>query len=78
MRETKTYLVVTFHTTAGAMEMEACARDGGIPGKLISAPRNVSHDCGIAFRADPEDRQRLEDLIRQEDLEVEGTHLLEL
>lgn len=78
MIKKKTYLVVTFFTTAGAMAMEAHAAASGIPGKLISAPRNLSSDCGIAFRTEPEQKETLESMIHRDDLEIEALHLLEM
>lgn len=74
----KTYLIVTFFTTAGAMAMEAHAATAGIPGKLISAPRKLSSDCGIAFRTDPEQKELLETMIHKDELEIEAIHLLEM
>lgn len=78
MREKKMYLIVTFFTTAGAMEMEAEAAKAGISGKLISAPRKLSSDCGIAFRTDPSYKETLEAMIEKENLEIEAIHSLEM
>lgn len=78
MRGKKQYLVVTFFTTAGAMAMEAQAANAGIIGKLISAPRNLSSDCGIAFRTEPEFREMLEAMIDKEELEIEAIYNLEM
>lgn len=78
MREKKTYLIVTFFTTAGAMAMEAEAARAGILGKLISAPRQLSSDCGIAFRTDPSYKEVLEKMIEKESLEIEAIHSLEI
>ena len=43
--------VVTYHTTAEAMATEKLCKELGLPGRLISAPRNVTADCGIAWCA---------------------------
>lgn len=78
MKEKKKYLIVTFFTTAGAMAMERYAAECGIEGKLISAPRSLSSDCGIAFRTEPEYRKQLEAMIEEEALEIEAVHCLEM
>lgn len=78
MIEKKKYLVVTFFTTAGAMAMEQQAGKAGIAGKLISAPRNLSSDCGIAFRTEPEYEEALKTMIHRKDLEIEAIHSLEM
>ena len=44
-------LVVTFYTTAGAIAAEQLCRKAGLEGKLISVPRCLTSDCGIAWSA---------------------------
>ena len=54
MREKSPRLIVTFHTTAGAIATEQLCRRLGLEGKLISVPRSITSDCGIAWSAPPE------------------------
>ena len=42
MRERKTWLVVTFHTTAAAIGMEKLCAAGGFGGGLMRGPRAVT------------------------------------
>lgn len=70
--------VVTFYTTAAAMALEAACRDAGIAGKLFSAPRSLSADCGIAWQSPPEQAEALKALIARENLETEGVYAVEL
>ena len=51
MREKEPQLVVTFYTTAEAMATERLCRQLGLPGRLISVPRELTADCGIAWAA---------------------------
>ena len=53
-------LVVTFYTTAGAIAAEQLCRKAGLEGRLISVPRCLTSDCGIAWSAPPETRAVLE------------------
>lgn len=76
MREKKLYLVITFHTTAAAMAMERLCREQALPGRLIPVPREITADCGMAWRAQPEDQSALEALAGQEGLETEGFYQL--
>ncbi len=46
----KPYQVLTFHTTAAAMELEVVCKQNGIPGRLVPVPRRLSAGCGIAWR----------------------------
>ena len=74
MREKKQRLVVTFPTTAAAMEMEAKCRQAGIEGKLIPVPRSLTADCGIAWRCEPETREAVEAILKESRLEAEGIY----
>ena len=51
MREKSPRLIVTFHTTAGAIATEQLCRRLGLAGKLISVPRCITSDCGMACAA---------------------------
>lgn len=74
MREKQPRIVVTFFTTAGAMEMEARCLQMGISGKLISAPRHLSSDCGIAFSAPMTEEAAIRALAESGKLEIEGIY----
>lgn len=67
-------VVVSFHTTAGAMAAEQLCRRQGLEGKLISVPRSITSDCGIAWSAPPELRPVLEEAFQRAGLEVAGFH----
>jgi len=67
-------LVVTFHTTAEAMATEALCRREGLSGKLISVPRCLTSDCGIAWSAPVEVREPLETRMHREGIDAAGFH----
>lgn len=75
MIEKKCWLVVTFHTTAGAMAMERICRNLGIPGRLIPVPRSITAGCGMAWRAEPCCKARIEAVLQEVD--SEGIYELE-
>ena len=68
--------VVSFHTTAGAMAAERLCRREGLEGKLISVPRSVTSDCGLAWSAPPELRATLERRFREAGVNAAGFHEL--
>ncbi len=78
MREKTVCVVVTFHTTAEAMATERVCREREIAGKLFSAPRSLSADCGIAWRGAPDTRTVLSDALKAENIEYAGFHEMEL
>ena len=55
MRETQKYVVISFHTTTAAFANEKYCKARGIPGRMISVPREMSAGCGIAWRMLPND-----------------------
>lgn len=76
MRQRRLRCVVSFHTTAGAMAAERLCRRKGLEGKLISVPRSVTSDCGIAWSAPPELREVLERCFQEAGIEAAGFHEL--
>lgn len=78
MREKAVRFVVTFHTTADAMAMEKFCKKRGIAGKLISAPRSISADCGIAWRSELEEAEAIKVAVAESGLEVQGMYELML
>ncbi len=71
MKKPDLCVVVTFYTTAAAMEWETACKTAGIPGKLISAPRELAADCGIAWRSPAVQKPSLETLARERELEFD-------
>lgn len=78
MREKKPFFVVTYYTTAEAMATERICKEKGIDGKLISAPRSVSADCGIAWRTVPENKELTIEALNEAEIEVQDFHDLML
>ena len=76
MRKKEPRVVVAFHTTADAMRAENICGNRGLEGRLISVPRSITSDCGIAWSAPPELREQLEALFNEAGLEVSGFYLL--
>ena len=72
MRTRVPRVVVTFHTTAESMKTERVCQTSGIEGRLISAPRALSADCGIAWSGPVETRQALERALADAGVEIAG------
>ena len=65
MRKPEARTVITFHTTAEAIATESACRRLGLEGKLISVPRSVTSDCGLAWSAPPELEARLREVLAE-------------
>ena len=76
MRAKGPRLVVTFHTTAEAMATEQLCRREDLPGKLISVPRCLTSDCGIAWSGPVKTRQSVEALLSSAGIDVVGFYEL--
>lgn len=76
MRQRQIQLVVAFHTTAAAIATEALCRRLGLAGKLISVPRQVTSDCGMAWSAPPTLRKTLETHLAEAGVETAGFYEL--
>ena len=49
MREKKPALIITFPSTAAAMEAESFCLEQGLPGRIIPVPREITAGCGLAW-----------------------------
>lgn len=77
MRKKIPSVVVTFHTTAEAMATEKLCRRRQIEGSLISAPRRLTADCGIAWCSPIALRGALEAALAEAEIEYDRFHELE-
>ena len=75
MRKKEEKLVITFHTTADAMAMEKMCKENGAPGRIIPVPRAISAGCGLAWCADPSDRDTIVAMMKEAQIEEEALHL---
>ena len=62
-RQKKPALVVTFDTTSQAMAAEALFQDAGLPGRMIPIPSQITAGCGLAWKAEPGQKQALLDAL---------------
>ena len=78
MKEQRHCVVVTFYTTAEAMAAKKLCKEKNIQGKLISAPRSLSADCGIAWCSDAALGETLKCALTEEEIEFAGFHEMTL
>lgn len=64
-------IIVVFYTSSEAMATEKACKENGIDGKLISAPREISSDCGISYATDVKNKDRVVELIKMKGIEFE-------
>lgn len=71
-------MVITFPTTTFAMEAERLCRKEELPGRLIPVPTRITAGCGMAWCASPESADAIIELLKSQNVTVEGIHELEL
>lgn len=72
MREKTKKLVITFHTTAGAIAAEKFCQKQGLAGRLIPVPRAISSDCGMAWCCDLSLRPVMEQAMAEHQMDLDG------
>ena len=78
MLKKKPTLIITFATTTQAMAMEQfCARQG-LPGRLIPVPREITAGCGLSWKAEPGDKERLLEAMAAGDMKWAECHIIEV
>ena len=78
MRQRKPALVITFDTTSQAMAAEALLQNGGLPGRMIPIPSQITAGCGLAWKAEPEQRDALCGALERADIRYSACRVLEM
>jgi len=78
MRQKKVRLVVTFTTTTQAMFAEKLCTENGISGRLIPIPTQISAGCGLGWKTETENEEKIKELFSKNGLMAEGYYNVEL
>ena len=69
-------VVFTFHTTTDAMAMEALCKAENLGGRMIPVPGEITADCGLAWCAEPEQEEILNNALYAAGILVQGVYRL--
>lgn len=69
-------IVITFDTTTDAMMMEAFAKENKLAGKVIPLPNEISAGCGLAFKIETEDLEKVTKTLEENSISYEKIHKL--
>jgi len=64
--------IIVFKNTFLTFKAERALKKAGITCKVVTKPRHVSSDCGLAIRFDVSDEQRVLSLMEDESVEYLG------
>lgn len=67
-------LVITFHTTTEAMNMEQICKSAGADGRIIPVPRSITSGCGLAWCAMSESEKELVSLMNEKSVRYQAIH----
>ena len=68
--------VILFPSIHFAMRAEKITKGKGFPIKLIPVPRHLSSDCGVCLRICWEDKEKIFDILAEENVKQEGAYIL--
>ena len=71
-------LILTFATTTQAMAVEKFCAQQNLPGRLIPVPREITAGCGLSWKAQPDDKDRLIAALTEAGLQWEQCYILEV
>lgn len=78
MLKKKDALIITFATTTQAMAMEKFCQENGLPGRLIPVPREITAGCGLSWKAQPEEQERLVTALRDAWMKWAECHVIKI
>ena len=71
-------LILSFSTTASALQAEQHLTAQGCPGRLIPLPAEIRAGCGLAWRAELSDRDCLIAFMKEHDIRWEAMYEIEM
>ncbi len=78
MREKKPVLVIAFENVTDALAVEKHCQTNGLPGRIIPIPREITAGCGLAWKAEPEEREQLIPALDEAGLRYSGVHIVSI
>lgn len=70
IREEK-FLIFAAHSTHMVMRTEKLLNEKGIECRVIPLPSEISASCGLSIRTAPENKERVEELLKEAGIEMD-------
>ena len=78
MRSKSPALVISFTNVTEALAVEQFCQEQGLPGRIIPVPREITAGCGLAWKAAPEQRERLLEAFSRNGLLYSGDYIVNI
>lgn len=78
MRIKKKTWILTFESTTQAMAADKFGIEQKLPGRLIPIPREITAGCGLCWKADPKEREKVLETLQAAGYHWEAEYILNL
>jgi len=78
MREKKLVCIVSFHNTTEAIAFEEEAKKNNLSGRMIPLPREISSGCGLSWKEEIENIEKVEELLKETKIPFKEVHRIVL
>lgn len=68
------FAVITFYSTHFALKSEKILQNLNYDFKLIPIPREISSNCGLAVKIKTQEKDEIEDILKNHNVEIENIH----
>ena len=68
--------IITFYSTHHALRAEKVLKKVAIKVEVITVPRHISSNCGIAFKFSPDKKEEIRKILEENNIEIHGFHNL--
>ena len=76
MRVKKEQLIITFPTTSDAIRMEKFCQEQQIHGRLIPLPTEISAGCGLSWKTEPGEQDKIAEMLETTDIRWETMQVI--
>ena len=78
IREKRKQLVIAFSDTTAPLKLDILAQQESVPGRTIPLPSEISAGCGMAWKAELNDRETLHLFMEKHSIRWEAIYELDL
>ncbi len=64
-------LIITYFTSVEALATEKVCNDKGLGGRIITTPRNLTADCGMAYSISVKNKEEFEEFLKSEKIKYD-------
>ena len=78
MRKKTESVIISFEDTTQAMKMDKFCTQNNLPGRLIPVPREITAGCGLAWKALPEEKEKLKAAMEEQQIIWQNIYVMKV